>query len=260
MKVAILAGGVGNRLGGDTEAGPKPMVEIGGRPLLWHIMSHYSAFGHDEFVVAVGLGGDVIKRYFADFGLAHHDVRIETRTGQVTQHRDSHDTDWIVDVVDTGLLTETGGRVTRLAHHLDGTFMLTFGDAVADVDLHALHEFHLSHGKLATLTAVHPPPRFGELKLDGEEVVEFSEKPMDAGWINGGFMMLEPGIFEYLDEDDVPLTPEPMQHLAKDGELAAFRHESFWHAVDSMRDKVLLEDLWRSPGPPWLPSRKTTSA
>jgi len=252
MKVVILAGGAGNRLGGDTRVVPKPMVEIGSHPLLWHIMSHYSAFGYADFVIAVGHMGQEIKRYFADFNLAEHDVRIDVRSGQVSVHGEPPDNDWVVDVVDTGRWTETGGRVKRLVSFLEeDTFMLTFGDAVCDVDLARLLAFHRSHGKLATITAVHPPPRFGELRLAGDQVVEFSEKPMDAGWINGGFMVLEPGVLDYIDGDDVPLAPEPMQRLAKDGELVAYRHEGFWQSMDSMRDKVLLEDRWHGPSPPW---------
>lgn len=252
MKVAILAGGVGNRLGGDTAPGPKPMVEIGGHPLLWHIMSHYSHYGFGEFVIAVGYRGDVIKRYFADFGLSEHDVRISLASGEVVVHGVPNNRDWVVDVVDTGRWTESGGRVLRLAPYLgEETFMLTFGDAVSDVDLHALLELHRAHGKLATITAVHPPPRFGELRLDESRVTEFSEKPMESGWVNGGFMVLEPGVLDYIDGDEVPLAPEPMERLVKDGELVGYRHEGFWQAMDSMRDKVLLDELWDSGSAPW---------
>jgi glucose-1-phosphate cytidylyltransferase len=215
-------------------------------------MSHYSAYGFEEFVIAVGYQGHLIKRYFAEFNLSDHDVRISVKTGDVAIHGDSRREDWVVDVIETGRWTESGGRVRRLAPFLDkDTFMLTFGDAVSDVNLRHLLEVHRSHGKLATITAVHPPPRFGELRLDGDQVAEFSEKPIDAGWINGGFMVLEPGVLDYIDGDDVPLAPEPMQRLAKDGELIAYRHEGFWQPMDSMRDKVLLEELWESPVPPW---------
>lgn len=245
MKVVILAGGVGNLLGGDTMRGPKPMVEIGGQPLLWHIMSYYASFGHQDFVIAVGHGGDQIKRYFADFELVQGDVRIDFSSGNTTIRGSRPKVDWTIDVVDTGRWTETGGRVKRLGLHVGNeTFMLTFGDALSDVDLGALATLHRSSGKLATITAVHPPPRFGELVLDGDRVAEFSEKPMDAGWINGGFMVLEPGVLEYIDGDHVPLAPEPMQRLARDGELVAHRHDGFWQSMDSMRDKVLLEQLW----------------
>ena len=252
MKVAILAGGAGNRLGGDTEPGPKPMVNIGGHPLLWHIMSHYAAYGHKDFLIAAGYQGDRIKRYFADFMLAEHNVRIDLSSGRISVQGDSTATNWTVEIVDTGRWTESGGRVKRLAGSLGyGTFMVTFGDAVADIDLDSLLNLHRSHGKLATITAVHPPPRFGELVLGEDRVTEFSEKPMDAGWINGGFMVFEPGILDYFDGDHVPLAPEPMQRLAKDGELVAYRHVGFWQSVDSMRDKVLLDELWERPSPPW---------
>ena len=252
MKVAILAGGVGNRLAGDTEVGPKPMVEIGGHPLLWHIMSHYSHYGFNEFVIAVGYQGDHIKRYFADYRSFQNDVRIHVGSGEVEILTNGPAVDWVVDVVETGRWTESGGRVRRLAPHLgDETFMLTFGDGVADVDLGALLSLHRSHERLATVTAVHPPPRFGELRLDGDEVVEFSEKPMESGWINGGYMVMEPGVFEYIEGDDVPIAPEPMARLAKDGELVAYRHDGFWQGMDTMRDKVLLERLWRDGSPPW---------
>jgi glucose-1-phosphate cytidylyltransferase len=252
MKVVILAGGVGNRLGGETEAGPKPMVEIGGHPLLWHIMSHYAFYGYVDFIIAVGHKGGQIKKYFADFNLAEHDVRIELATGEIQVHGVQNRKDWTVDVVDTGRWTQTGGRVRRLANYVgDETFMLTFGDAVADIDLDRLLELHRSEGRLATITAVHPPPRFGELMLDDDRVREFSEKPMDAGWINGGYMVLEPGVLDYIDSDRTPLAPEPMQKLVKDSELVAYRHEGFWQSMDSMRDKVLLEDLWDSPACPW---------
>ncbi|HJQ91920.1 MAG TPA: glucose-1-phosphate cytidylyltransferase [Acidimicrobiia bacterium] len=250
--MVILAGGAGNRLGGDTPPGPKPMVDIGGKPLLWHIMSQYSAYGFDEFVVAVGYLGGQIKRYFAEFDLVENDVRIQVPSGRIEVHGAPRTMKWSVDVVDTGRWTESGGRLKRLEPLLQaGTFMMTFGDAVSDVDLGALVEFHRSQGKVATLTAVHPPPRFGELRLEGDMVTDFSEKPMDAGWINGGFMAFEPRIFEYIDGDHVGLSLEPMQRLAQDGELAAYRHQGFWQSVDSMRDKVMLEELWASPEPPW---------
>lgn len=252
MKVVILAGGVGNRLGGDTEPGPKPMVQVGGNPLLWHIMSHYAAYGHKDFIIATGYQGDLIKSYFANFKLTEHDVTIDLSTGLRSVHGDSAAPDWTVEIVDTGRWTESGGRVKRLARHLsDAAFMVTFGDAVSDIDLDELLSLHRSHRKLATITAVHPPPRFGELVLDDDRVTEFSEKPMDAGWINGGFMVFEPGVFDYIDGDHVPLAPEPMQRLAKDGELVAYLHEGFWQSVDSMRDKVLLDELWEQPSPPW---------
>lgn len=252
MKVVVLAGGVGNRLGGETRVGPKPMVEVGGHPILWHIMSHYARHGFKEFIVATGHMGDQIKRYFADFRIAEHDVRFDFAQGQTDVLGDKRDLDWVVEVVDTGRWTDSAGRLRRLAAVLDeGPFMATFGDAVSDVDLAALERFHRQTGKLATLTAVHPTPRFGELVLDSNRVDSFSEKPLDSSWINGGYMVMEPDVLGYIDGDEARLTPDLMQRLAKDGELAAFRHDGFWHAVDSMRDKVLLDELWESKTAPW---------
>lgn len=256
MKVVILAGGAGNRLGGDTVEGPKPMLEIGSRPILWHIMSHYSSYGFDEFIVAVGHRGEMIKSYFAEFGLSERDVRIDLASGEMQiSESQTPAPAWLIDIVDTGRWTESGGRVLRLKPLVgDQTFMLTFGDAVSDVDLEALLTFHRASGKLATITVVHPPPRFGELRLEGNTVTEFSEKPMESGWINGGFMVLEPEALDYIDSDDTPLTPGPMVRLAEDAQLAAYRHEGFWQAVDSMRDKVLLDQLWREAKLPWAVS------
>lgn len=249
--MAILAGGAGSRLAEEREVGPKPMVEIGGRPMLWHILRHYSHYGHNEFVVAAGYKGDHIKRYLAEYHTTSADVRIEVSTGRVERLNDGTPEDWVVDVVDTGHWTASGGRVKRLAPHLDGeTFMLTFGDGVSDVDLDALIALHRAEGRLATVTAVHPQPRFGELTLDGDLVVSFSEKPMKSGWVNGGFMVMEPGVFDYIEGDDVPLSPEPMSRLAKDGQLSVFRHQGFWHGLDTLRDKKALERLW-DEGPPW---------
>lgn len=252
MKVAILAGGVGSRLADETVVGPKPMIDVGGHPILWHIMSHYAHYGFTEFVIAAGYKGEQIKSYLAGYHTAQHDVRIHVGTGEVEIHDHDSALGWVVDVVDTGRWTQSGGRVKRLAPFLgDETFMLTFGDGVSDVDLAALVAHHRSEQKLATVTAVRPPPRFGELRLDGDEVTEFSEKPMESGWINGGYMVMEPGVFDYIADDEVPLTPEPMQRLAKDGELTAYRHEGFWQGLDTMRDKVLLEQLWNGGSPPW---------
>ena len=252
VKVVILAGGAGNRLADQSEAGPKPMVEIGGHPILWHIMRHYVHYGFNEFVVAVGYKGDLIKRYLMDYYTSQRDVRINVGSGAVDFLTDDVPMDWVVDVINTGLGTETGGRVLRLAPFLgDETFMLTFGDGVSDVDLNALLACHRANGRLATVTAVHPPPRFGELHLDRDEVVEFSEKPMESGWVNGGYMVMEPGVFEYIDGDETPLSPEPMRRLAKDGQLSAYSHKGFWQGVDTLRDKALLEQLWASGSPPW---------
>jgi glucose-1-phosphate cytidylyltransferase len=252
LKVAILAGGAGNRLAGDTEVGPKPMVEIGGHPLLWHIMHHYAHYGFKQFVIAVGYRGGDIKRYFAEYRLAESDVRIDLGSEAIKVHGDTLTDDWVVDVVDTGRWTETGGRVGRLSPYLDeGPFMLTFGDAVSDVDLGQLEDFHRSHERLATITAVHPPPRFGELRLAGDNVAEFSEKPMESGWINGGYMVMEPGVFDYIEGDEEPLSPGTLERLTADGQLAAYRHVGFWQGMDTHRDRVLLERLWETGSPPW---------
>jgi glucose-1-phosphate cytidylyltransferase len=252
MKVAILAGGQGTRLAEETEIRPKPMVEIGGRPILWHIMRHYDHYGFREFVVALGHKGDFIKRYFSEYHGAVHSMRVSLRSGQVEVHDDGLSEDWVVDLVDTGRWTNTGGRIKRLASFLGGeTFLLTWGDGVSNVDLRGLLEFHRSHGKLLTVTAVHPPPRFGQLMLDGEQVVEFSEKPLDSGWINGAFFVCEPGIFDYIAGDDTQWEKEPMEKLAADSQLMAYRHEGFWQPMDTLRDKVHLEHLWNSDSPPW---------
>lgn len=252
MKVVVLAGGVGNRLAGDTQVGPKPMIEIGGHPLLWHILRHYSHFGYDEFVIAVGYQGTVIKRYFADFRMNENDVRFDMGSGSAEFLGHAAEEKWLVDVIDTGRWTETAGRVLRLAGHLgDAPFMLTFGDAVADVDVNSLLEFHRTHGRVATVTAVHPTPRFGELVLEGDRVSEFSEKPMESGWINGGYMVMEPSVFEYIEGDGEPLSPGPLERLAENGQLAAYEHVGFWHGVDTLRDKTHLDRMWERGDTPW---------
>jgi glucose-1-phosphate cytidylyltransferase len=254
VKVAILAGGVGSRISEETEIKPKPMVEIGGRPILWHIMKHYAHYGHCDFVIALGYKGEVIKRYMLDYASLHSDLRVALRTGDVIHQNGngSQPDDWTVDLIDTGPETATGGRIKRLAPFVgDSTFMLTWGDGVSDVDLDALLSFHRSHGKLATLTAVRPPARFGHLELDEDVVTEFSEKPqIGEGWINGAFFVLEPGVFDYIDEDSTPWEREPLERLAREGQLRAYRHPSFWQCMDTLRDKKLLEELWQD-GAPW---------
>ena len=252
MKVAILAGGVGSRLSEETETKPKPMVEIGGRPILWHIMKHYSWYGFDEFVIALGYKGEVIKKYMVDYFPLNSNLTVNLRTGQVRVNGGDKP-DWIVDLVETGIPTMTGGRIKRLAPYLGNeTFMLTWGDGVSDVDLRQLLAFHRAHGKLATLTAVRPAARFGHLDLDGDRVVEFSEKPQTReGWINGAFFVLEPGVMDYIDGDDTQWEREPLERLARDGQLMAYRHTSFWQCMDTLRDKVLLNELWNSGRAPW---------
>lgn len=252
MKVGILAGGVGSRISEETEIKPKPMVEIGGKPILWHIMKHYSHSGFHDFVVALGYKGDYIKKYMVDYLSFNGHLRIDFRN---TSYRtDSHKTEpWSVNLIETGQNTATGGRIKRLAPYLGNeTFMLTWGDGVSNVDLRKLLAFHRSHGRLATVTAVRPPARFGKLTLDGPRVVEFQEKPqIDEGWINGAFFVLEAGVIDYIEGDDTQWEKEPLEGLARDGQLVAYRHESFWQCMDTLRDKKLLERLWDSGQAPW---------
>ena len=252
MKVVILAGGLGTRLSEETELRPKPMVDIGERPILWHIMKSYATQGFKEFFVALGYKGEVIKRYFLDYHGMSKSVTIDVATGRASFHESEVD-DWKVHLMDTGLKTSTGGRVKRLQPWLeDGTFMLTYGDGVSDVDMNQLLAFHRKHGKIATLTAVRPPARFGALNFDGDMVTEFMEKPqIGEGWINGGFMCLEPRIFSYMKDDDDSLEAEVLTRLAKDRELVAFRHDRFWQSMDTLRDVRLLESLWQSGRAPW---------
>lgn len=252
MKVAILAGGVGSRISEETEIKAKPMVEIGGRPILWHIMKIYAHQGFDDFVVALGYKGDSIKRWMVEYASLQSDLTVSLKSGKVIPHGNEDGEDWKVDLVDTGQDTATGGRIKRLASYVgDGTFMLTWGDGVADIDLHRLLDFHRSHGKYATLTAVRPPARFGHLDLDGDVVSEFSEKPqLGEGWINGAFFVLEPEVFDYVDGDDTQWEKEPLERLARDGQLMAYKHDSFWQCMDTLRDKKLLDELWLD-GAPW---------
>jgi glucose-1-phosphate cytidylyltransferase len=257
VKTAILAGGVGSRLMEETDVRPKPLVEIGGRPILWHIMMHYSHSGLNEFVIALGYKGEQIKKYMLDYSTLHSDLTVRTMNGDVLRHGNAH-VDWTVHLVDTGIATMTGGRIKRLQPLLGGeTFMLTWGDGVSDVDLHELLAFHRAHGRLATVTAVRPPARFGHLVFEGDRVVEFSEKPQTAeGWINGAFFVLEPGVFDYIDGDATSWEREPMEGLARDGELMAYRHEGFWQCMDTLRDKLLLQRLFDSNQAPWMTWRQ----
>lgn len=253
MKVAILAGGVGTRLVEETVIKPKPMVEIGGRPILWHIMKYYSCYGYNEFVIALGYKGEYIKKYVIEYSSLHSNLTVSIKNGEVHAHGINHHPDWTVDLIDTGLETFTGGRIKRLAPYLGNqTFMLTWGDGVSDVKLDELLEFHKSHGKLATLTAVRPTARFGHLELNGDKVLEFSEKPQTKeGWINGAFFVLEPGVFDYIDGDQTQWEKKPMEQLARDGQLMAYKHTGFWQCMDTLRDKHLLNDLWDSGKAPW---------
>jgi glucose-1-phosphate cytidylyltransferase len=252
MKVALLAGGLGTRLAEETVTRPKPMVEVGNQPVLWHIMKHYAHHGFDEFVIALGYKGEYIKRWMVDYVSLASDLTVRGADGSV-EHHDVEREDWTISLVDTGQPTATGGRIKRLQPYLgDETFMLTWGDGVSDIDLDALLEFHRSHGRLATMTAVRPPARFGHLELDGDQVAEFSEKPQAGeGWINGAFFVLEPGIFDYIAGDDTQWEREPLEQLAKDGQLMAYRHHGFWQCMDTIRDKKLLEQLWDDGDAPW---------
>ena len=254
MKVAILAGGTGSRLSEETVAKPKPMVEVGGRPILWHIMKYYSHWGYDDFLIALGYRGEYIKRYFVDYLSLASDLTVSLRDGDVTQHQNGNGTEnWTIRLCDTGLTSETGGRIKRLAPYLqDGTFMLTWGDGVSTVDLDELLAFHRSHGKLATLTAVRPPARFGHLELDDDRITEFSEKPQTGeGWINGAFFVLEPEVFDYIEGDSTRFEREPLERLAADNQLMAYRHYGFWQCMDTLREKMLLDELWGSGQAPW---------
>ncbi|RDI74849.1 glucose-1-phosphate cytidylyltransferase [Gaiella occulta] len=255
MKVAILAGGTGSRLSEETVAKPKPMVEIGGRPILWHILKHYAHYGHKDFVIALGYRGEYVKRYFVDYSSLASDLTISLREGTVQrlQTDNGNDEDWTLSLVDTGQRTQTGGRIKRLAEHVGNeTFMLTWGDGVSNVDLDKLLAFHRAHGKLATLTAVRPPARFGHLELEEDKIVEFSEKPqIGEGWINGAFFVLEPEVLDYIDGDDTRFELEPLERLAREGQLMAYRHLDFWQCMDTLRDKILLDEMWESGRALW---------
>ena len=252
MKAVILAGGFGTRISEETALRPKPMIEIGGRPILWHIMKIYSAHGVRDFVVCLGYKGYVIKEYFANYFLHMSDVTFDMQHNRMEVHQANAEP-WRVTLVDTGESTMTGGRIKRIRGYVaDEPFCLTYGDGVADIDITALIALHREHGALATLTAVQPPGRFGALEMDGQRIVAFQEKPQgDGGWINGGFFVLSPRIMDYIRGDDEIWEREPLQNLARDRQLHAFRHAGFWQAMDTLRDKQHLEELWASGAAPW---------
>lgn len=252
MKVVLLAGGVGSRLAEETQVRPKPMVEIGGQPILWHIMMHYGRYGLSDFVICLGYRGYQIKEYFANFILHRSDISVDLATGSIAHLRSDGVPDWRVTLVDTGAETQTGGRLKRVAHLLpaDEPFCMTYGDGVCDLDLGRLIAFHRAQGVEATLTAVRPPARFGATVLADDRVVRFEEKPAD-GWINGGFFVLEPRVLDRIAGDDTAWEGEPLTSLAETGQLAAFRHEGFWQPMDTLRDRAYLEALWASGSPPW---------
>jgi glucose-1-phosphate cytidylyltransferase len=255
MRAVILAGGLGTRLAEETETRPKPMVEIGGRPILWHIMSHYAAHWVTEFVVALGYKSDVVKRFFVEYSRLIGSMSVNLARGAVEQHEPAGE-DWTVHLIDTGLHTNTGGRVKRIAPWVKGeTFMLTYGDGVSDVDIQELLHFHRATGKLATVTAVRPPARFGGLEFDGPLVRAFTEKPQTGeGWINGGFFVLEPRVLDFIGGDDDSFENDVLPQLVAMGQLAAFRHDRFWQCMDTLRDKRQLEALWQDGRAPWRAS------
>jgi glucose-1-phosphate cytidylyltransferase len=254
MKTVILAGGFGTRLTEETQVRPKPMVEIGGQPLLWHIMKIYSVHGINDFIICLGYKGYIIKEYFANYSLKMSDVTFDLSNNSIEVHKNGAEP-WKVTLVDTGEKSMTGGRIKRISKYIgDETFCLTYGDGVTDINITQLIEFHRGHKLLATMTAVQPPGRFGAFNLEDNQhqVTSFREKPRgDGAWINGGFFVLEPGILDYIADDITVWEQEPLQMLAKDGMLAAYKHDGFWQSMDSLRDKMVIEELWNSGHPPW---------
>jgi glucose-1-phosphate cytidylyltransferase len=256
VKTVILAGGLGTRLSEETANQPKPMVEIGGKPILWHLLNIYSSAGFNEFVIALGYKQEIVKEYFHAFWAHNNDLTIDLSTGQVEVMRERLAERWKVHLIDTGLGTMTGGRVKRLRDTIGNeTFMCTYGDGLASVDVRDVLAFHRREGRLATLTAVRPPARFGALQIDGTRVTSFEEKPqMSEGWINGGFFVFEPDIFDRIDGDHTLLEHEPLAGLANDGQLSCYLHDGFWQPMDTLRDKRHLEELWASGSAPWVRS------
>ncbi len=252
MKTVILAGGLGTRLSEVTDAKPKPMVEVGGQPILWHILNIYGAHGFNEFILALGYKQNVVKDFFLHYQERHSDLTVDLAAG-TKQVRDARLPPWKVHLVDTGLNTQTGGRVKALREWIGNeTFMMTYGDGVANVDIKRLVGYHKSHGKLATVTAVRPAARFGEMKITNGQVMEFREKPQtETGWINGGFFVLEPAVLDYIAHDQMPWELEPLNRLTQEGQLMSFEHAGFWQPMDTLRDHRLLESLWESGKAPW---------
>ncbi len=254
MKVAILAGGFGTRLSEETVLKPKPMVEIAGQPILLHIMKYYSAFGFNEFVIALGYKGEIIKDFFVNYYFQSRDLTVSLKSGKIKTHPlGKNSEDWTVHLIDTGLRTQTGGRVKQIIDFIGNErFMLTYGDGLANVDIDKLLQLHLQKGRLATITAVRPPARFGEIIFNEDDVISFQEKPQTGeGWINGGFFVLEPGVADYIEGDQTVFERSPIERLAKDEQLVAYRHHDFWQSMDTLRDVQLLEDLWKTDRAPW---------
>tara|TARA_Y100000994_G_scaffold241920_1_gene238296 strand:+ start:207 stop:974 length:768 start_codon:yes stop_codon:yes gene_type:complete len=252
MKTIILAGGLGTRLSEETSVRPKPMVEIGDNPILWHILNIYGHYGHDDFYIALGYKGEQIKQYFINYNLFEDDITVNLKTGETDYVKQTRK-NWVINLIETGKNTETGGRILKLKEHIGKeTFLMTYGDGVANIDIDELIKFHKSHGKLATITAVRPPSRFGRLEFDGDSVISFSEKPqIGEGWINGGFFVLEPKIFDYIQDDATIFEREPLEKLAQDNQLQAFKHEGFWQPMDTLRELRLLKSMWDSGNAPW---------
>jgi len=252
MKVIILAGGLGTRLSEYTESIPKPMVAIGGKPIIWHIMSTYAKFNHKDFYIALGYKAEVIKEYFLNYKALNSDFTVDLSDGEIISHQ-KDDVDWKVTLLNTGLNSMTGGRVKRMKKFIGNeTFLLTYGDGVADIDIDKLVKFHKSHGKIATVSAVHPSARFGELDIENNNVSSFKEKPqVTQGWINGGYFVLEPDFFDFIENDDTILEKEPLEQVAKIGELMAYQHNGFWQCMDTKRDRDTLEILWQNNRAPW---------
>jgi glucose-1-phosphate cytidylyltransferase len=255
LKVAIIAGGIGSRLIEETTIKPKAMVEIGGKPILWHIMMYYSNFGFNEFVIALGYKGEYIKRWMLEYYSLQKNLRVNTKTGEVTYFDENNECDieWIVNLVDTGERTQNGGRIKRLSPWLgEESFMMTWCDGLSNIDLSRLLKYHNTHGKIATLSAVRPPSRFGNLILEGDRVSEFKEKTQTPDlWINGAFFVLEPEIFQYIEGDNTMFEYEPLDTLSKKGELMAYRHSGFWQCMDTIPEKIKLENLWNKGKAPW---------
>lgn len=253
MKAIILAGGFGTRLAEETDLRPKPMVEIGGKPILWHIMNIYSCQGIKEFIIALGYKGEIVKEYFLNYYAINNDISVDLGTGETTIH-DGNQPDWKIHLVDTGLYTQTGGRLKRLRPWLedDETFLFTYGDGVADLDLHALLRFHEAHGRLATVTTVRSPARFGRIVFDENRITEFYEKPDTAqGWINGGYFVLNTGALDYIEGDETIWERDPVQSLAHDGQLVGYKHYGFWSCMDTLKEKRMLEAMWEEGEAAW---------
>lgn len=251
MKVVILAGGLGTRISEETIVKPKPLIEIGGRPIIWHIMKMYSHYGLNEFIICCGYKGFLLKEYFSNYSLHFSDITIDIKNNKIEVHKKKYDP-WKITLIDTGETAQTGGRLKKIEKYVDDTFCMTYGDGVSDIDIKSLIQFHKKHNKLATVTVVKPQGRFGSVFLNDNKVESFIEKPRgDGGWINGGFFVLNKKCLNYIKDETIIWEREPLEKLSKDANLYAFKHDGFWYAMDSLRDKVYLEQLWNNKNPPW---------